>query len=258
MTLLTYDHSVDGFFTAVFEVYEYKIAKAEIRKEGLPMPTLFVGLHRVITNTEKATRVYQKVRTLIGGSGMQQLIYSLLTEDEYCERPILAVIRYAIANPQRKVLSDTTNQDVLKLARFTKQVSREKHRMEAFVRFRLTCDDIYFAEIEPDFNVMPLIAKHFKERYQDQKWMMYDQKRQYGMYYDLNSVEVVEMKFNRQTQKQEGLEMLGNDEDLYQKLWRTYFEKTNIQSRKNTKLHLQHVPKRYWKYLTEKNYFKDS
>jgi hypothetical protein len=27
---------------------------------------------------------------------------------------------------------------------------------------------------------------------------------------------------------------------------------TNIKERKNDKLHVQHVPKRYWKYLTEK------
>ena len=32
-----------------------------------------------------------------------------------------------------------------------------------------------------------------------------------------------------------------------------YFKSTNIKSRKNMKLHLQHVPKRYWKYLTEKS-----
>ena len=47
ITLLTYDHSLDGFFTAVFEVYEYKIEKAEIRKEGLPKPALFYGLRLV-------------------------------------------------------------------------------------------------------------------------------------------------------------------------------------------------------------------
>lgn len=254
-TLLTYDHSLDGFFTAVFEIYEFKIEKADIRKEGLPIPALFYGLHRVVTDPKKAERVYKKIKTLIGERGIQQIIYSLLSEDEYCERPILAVIRYAIANPNRKVLSDMTNQSVLKLERLTRQVSREKHRIEAFVRFRLTSDNIYFAEIEPDFNVMPIIAKHFSERYQDQKWLIFDQKREYGLFYDLKSVEMVEMKFNRQTQKQEGLKMLAADEDLHQKLWRTYFDKTNIKARRNTRLHVQHIPKRYWKYLTEKKPF---
>ena len=253
ITLLTYDHSFDGFFTAVFEVYEYKIEKAEIRKEGLEKPALFYGLHRVITDAKKAERVFKKLKDLLGEKGIHQIVYSLLTEDEYCERPILEVIRYAIANPEKKVLSNMTNQAVLKLERYTKQVGREKHRMEAFVRFRLITDQIYFAEIEPDFNVMPIIAKHFASRYQDQKWIIFDQKRQYGLFYNLKSVETVQMDFS---DKAKDLEMLGNDEDLYQNLWRTYFEKTNIKARKNSRLHVQHVPKRYWRYLTEKQPFK--
>ncbi len=252
ITILTYDHSLDGFFTAVFEVYEYKIENPEIRKQGLPKPALFYGLHRVVTNPKKAERVFKKLSLLLGQNGVHQIIYSLLTEDEYCERPVLEVIRYAIANPEKKILGNMTNQAVLKLNRYTKQVGREKHRMEAFVRFRLINDDIYFAEIEPDFNVMPIIAKHFAQRYQDQKWLIFDQKRQYGLFYNLQSIETVEMDFNHQAKSKE---VLGNNEDLYQNLWRTYFEKTNIKARKNTRLHIQHVPKRYWKYLTEKQNF---
>lgn len=254
ITLLTYDHSLDGFFTAVFEVYEYKIEKAEIRKEGLPKPALFYGLRRVITDAKKAERVFKKLNALLGESGIQQIIYSLLTEDEYCERPVLAVIRYAIANPDKKIMGNMTNQSVLKLDRYTKQVGREKHRMEAFVRFRLITDDIYFAEIEPDFNVIPILAKHFAQRYQDQKWLIFDQKRQYGLYYNLQTIETVQINFNNKSQ---ALEVLGNNEDLYQKLWRTYFDQTNIKARKNSRLHIQHVPKRYWRYLTEKQGFKD-
>ncbi|MGZ5274180.1 MAG: DUF4130 domain-containing protein, partial [Kaistella sp.] len=59
--------------------------------------------------------------------------------------------------------------------------------------------------------------------------------------------------------EQEQLILLKNSENLhhdeekkYQKLWQRYFTKTNIKERKNLKLHVQHVPKRYWKYLTEK------
>jgi probable DNA metabolism protein len=42
------------------------------------------------------------------------------------------------------------------------------------------------------------------------------------------------------------------DEEIYQHLWKNYFHSVNIPARKNTKLHLRHIPKRYWKHLTEK------
>src|SRR5690606_39662819 len=35
-------------------------------------------------------------------------------------------------------------------------------------------------------------------------------------------------------------------EEKFQQLWKQYFKSTNIVERKNDKLHLQHVPKRYW------------
>jgi len=44
-------------------------------------------------------------------------------------------------------------------------------------------------------------------------------------------------------------------EALYQQLWQQYFKSVNIGARKNTRLHIQHMPKRYWKFLPEKQMF---
>ncbi|MDQ2751942.1 MAG: TIGR03915 family putative DNA repair protein, partial [Bacteroidota bacterium] len=124
--------------------------------------------------------------------------------------------------------------------------------MEAFVRFQLTKDGLYYAVIEPDYNVLPLLVSHYKNRYADQRWLIYDGKRKWGIYYDLKMVESVELLFNDEV-KGSGLQIaFGEEEALYQSLWKTYFGSVNIKARKNTKLHIQHIPKRYWKHLTEK------
>lgn len=47
-------------------------------------------------------------------------------------------------------------------------------------------------------------------------------------------------------------EVFATQEFEFQKLWQDYFKSTNIESRKNMKLHTRHIPKRYWKYLSEK------
>jgi len=125
--------------------------------------------------------------------------------------------------------------------------------MEAFVRFKLTTDNIFYAVVEPDFNVLPLIKTHFENRYADQHWLIYDMKRNYGLYYDEQTTEIVTMEVNENTLlKNPETKILDDSEDIYQNLWKAYFKSTNIKSRKNMKLHLRHVPKRYWKYLTEK------
>ena len=142
------------------------------------------------------------------------------------------------------------NPAVLKVSQVSKMVHREKHRMEAFIRFRLTNNGIYYAHIEPDFNVIPLIASHFKKRYADQRWLIYDLKRKYGIYYNVETVEEITIEFANSSTADEL--MFCEAEEEYQTLWKDYFKHVNIESRKNTKLHLQHVPKRYWKHLTEK------
>jgi len=139
----------------------------------------------------------------------------------------------------------------LRVSQIAQMVGREKHRMEAFVRFKLTKDGYYFAEIEPDFNVIPLIERHFKDRYADQQWVIYDKKRKYGIHYDLDKVNTVVFE-NFDYQSSDTINLLDESEVPYQKLWKDYFDSTNIESRKNMKLHTQHIPKRYWKHLSEK------
>ena len=248
---LLYDNSFEGLLTAVFEIYEYKFTDVKIVSNDSVQNVLFGENSMVITNTEKADRVMLRLEKQLGASAIKQLLYVFASENEDRETIISQIIFYAIANPSDNILNDYSNPFVLQLSKWVNSVGREKHRMEAFVRFELLKDAIYFATIRPDFDVLPLIIKHFKERYQDQKWLIYDEKRQYGIFYDLNEVTMVTLPDKKMVSKSK--EVIWHEEEInYQNLWKEYFDHTNIKERKNTKLHLQHVPKRYWRYLTEK------
>ncbi|WP_072577609.1 DUF4130 domain-containing protein [Suttonella ornithocola] len=72
-------------------------------------------------------------------------------------------------------------------------------------------------------------------------------KHGYGAYYQPGKgIEVC--KINEQIIQSS----LAADESFYQRLWQTYFSAATIRERKNRRLHLQHIPLRYWQYLTEK------
>jgi hypothetical protein len=43
-----------------------------------------------------------------------------------------------------------------------------------------------------------------------------------------------------------------DDEQLCLTLWQRYYAAVNISSRINPKLHLRQLPRRYWRYLPEK------
>ncbi len=118
----------------------------------------------------------------------------------------------------------------------------------------LTEDEIYFAHIAPDFNVLPIILPHFESRNADQKWIIYDLKRKYGLFYDLHSTQHISLDFSEKlTNGILDASVYEASEKDFQVLWKKYFKSVNLDSRKNIKLHIQHVPKRYWKYLSEKS-----
>jgi probable DNA metabolism protein len=125
--------------------------------------------------------------------------------------------------------------------------------MYAFVRFKKTLDGIFYAEIEPDFDVLPLISVHFEKRYADQQWLIYDVKRSYGIFYDIQSATTVMLEpFDENLMSgSKPANIMDGKEELYQILWQTYFNSVNVVERKNTKLQLRQMPKRYWKYLSE-------
>ena len=161
---------------------------------------------------------------------------------------IFRYIQYSLQS-SFTIENDYSNADVLMIQQTSKKVHREKHRMEAFVRFKLTADNLYYATIQPDYNVLPLICKHFKERYADQRWLIYDVQHKYGLYYDLQTVEEITLDFSDTMSTGS---IFNEEEEIYQQLWQVYFSNVNIKARKNLKLHIQHVQKRYWRYLTEK------
>lgn len=255
MTLLFYDSTFEGFLTAVFEIYEFKYLDPLIIKEEELQQNLFANPIEIITDVSKSDRVIKKLNAQLGNDGVRSLIFAFLSEKQGVEAVLFTVINYAVENPKRNIMKDFSNDSVLQISQLTKSVGREKHRMEAFIRFELLKDDIYFAKIDPDFDVLTLIMNHFKKRYQDQKWLIYDLRRKYGVFYDLETVEIVALDLDIKLIENKSSAIFSDAEIEYQKLWWEYFDHTNIKERKNTKLHLQHVPKRYWKYLTEKKIF---
>ncbi|MEM7550296.1 MAG: TIGR03915 family putative DNA repair protein [Bacteroidota bacterium] len=254
---LVYDGTFEGFLSAVYESYERKLdgvsfSKAFDKNVLESSPYLFSTSIKIFSDTEHAERVWRGLSKKLRPMELKKIYAVFLSEIPEIDQVLFQYIKLVFAK-SFSVSGDYGNPYVLKVAKTAKMVGREVHRMHAFVRFKLTKDHIYFASIEPDFDVLPLIIKHFKNRYADQKWLIYDLKRKYGIYYDLEKVEEVELSLESDTVSSGGSAIILDPEEMgFQRLWADYFKSTNIKSRKNMKLHVQHVPRRYWKYLSEK------
>jgi probable DNA metabolism protein len=252
MLYFLYDGSFDGFLSAIFVASSEHTRQVSICKQEQFKGDLFAQVNFIETDELYSDRVWRKLHEKIPAGTLHQWYAAFLSEEPGIEDKILRGVKYLLAN-SAKAAGDFSHPDILYLSQTAKKVHREKHRMEAFVRFRKTADEIYFAGIEPDFDVLPLIKAHFFKRYADQRWLIYDERRNYGLFYDLKNVIEIELTASPLLQSQKNdTAIFEADEEMYQRLWLKYFKSVNIADRKNTRLHIQHMPRRYWKHLPEK------
>lgn len=138
-----------------------------------------------------------------------------------------------------------TVEPVHSLNRIARHVSHEAHKFKGFVRFREVPEGFLYASIEPEADVLPLIAPHFVGRVGDRPWMIHDLRRRQAAVFDLRSWRLVG-----------GIELTAEPgctaaEHEYAALWRRYFQHHAITGRHNPALQQKHVPLRYRKHLTE-------
>jgi len=256
MRTLVYDGSFPGLLSAIFEVYEYKFDDVSILPAPRAQHALFGDTHQVHTDETKAARVWKGLQQRTSPRTRPQILRTFLSEERGMEDQLLHYAKYVFSK-NTIIENDFSHPAVLYLSDTARKVHREKHRMEAFVRFQLTNDQLYYAVISPDFNVLPLIREHFQQRYADQRWLIFDTRRKYGLHYDGDTTTPVEMNFEEGlAQGADIASILDEKESLYQQLWQSYFNSVNIAARKNMKLHIRHMPLRYWKYLPEKQYLR--
>lgn len=255
MTIFIFDNTFEGLLTSVFEAYSRRTFPDALLPEGEPLPLFHEEVFTVITEEEKAKRVWRGLQKKLSSGALSCLAQCWLAEEAETPMLLFRYIRKAIDAP-RSIETNFADPDVLEFSRMWKRMDWERLRMLQFIRFQKAADGTFFAAVEPEKNALPLAIDHFKDRFADQPWLIYDIKRAYGFYYDLKEVRQVTFEEgSREGHLVTGMldeSLMDKDEKLFQQLWKTYFKAICIKERLNPRKHKQDMPVRYWKHMTEK------
>lgn len=252
MLVFFYDKTFEGLLTAVFDAYSRKTFPNALLGEGDIAPLFMEDSYTVVTQADKAGRVWTALEKKMSKLACNMLTHAWMSEIEGCDEMIFRYIQKML-DSKISIETNFADKDVLTLHQIAKKVSHEGHYLVELIRFQKAADNIFFAPVSPQYNALPLVIDHFKDRFADQKWLIYDLKRKYGFYYDLHTVE--EITLTDDTHLLTGKldeSLMAEDEKQFQELWKGYFKAITIKERINLKLQRQHMPKRFWKYLTEK------
>ena len=270
MQVYVFDQTLDGLLTAVFDSFFLHQQDVTLLAEGMQLP-LFAGEpHHVVTDGEKAGRVWKGLEKHLSADGLRIITLSWLSEERALNQPLFNFICKVFRLPDGSGIErNASDDDVLAVRNTCRRVLHEQLRMKQFIRFQKAKDGTYLAVISPDHNVLPLITDHFEDRFNDQPWLIYDAKRHYGYYYQPTSSPIPVLgngagggfvtfadesavPFDLSNGKMDA-DILSENDQLFQDLWRTYFKAICIKERMNPKKQLSDMPRRYWKYMTEKN-----
>jgi probable DNA metabolism protein len=243
MLVYIYDGSFPGLLTAIYESYYRREKPEEILAQDQWQHTLFAQEVVIKTDEKKADKVYQAIKDKISGFAARNAYCVFLAEVPGAE---MLIYNYLSRGWKLGAKLDfhLADEAVLQVHTVAKKVRQEAHRMLGLVRFRLLKHELYYAQIEPDHNILQMISPHFARRMADQNWMIHDVKRGLAAVY--NQVEWVLTPLERP--KSISLDETGL---FYESLWQKYFSSIAIKSRKNLRLQRSFLPKRYWKHLVE-------
>lgn len=125
-------------------------------------------------------------------------------------------------------------------------VGREAHKLKGFLRFKLLKNNLYYAEVNPTNNVLPILANHFKKRLKNECWLIMDVTRKIYVLYDKKEVYYLTDKNIVSL----NLELEAHEKE-FEDLWKNFFDTIGIKERQNLKVQRNFMPKKYWNYILE-------
>lgn len=251
--IILYDGTFSGFLTVVFDCYEQQLDPENICSTNLFQHNLLSQIITISTDENKSKRVWKALQQKMSPE-LDQLPYlAFLSNQPQIEMVLLRFIKTTFSSTV-PIEGNYANSDVLTIRKASRLTTREAMRMIQFVRFQKTKDNIFFAAVAPDYDILFMVVKHFMNRFTDQQWIIFDTKRDFGFFYNRSAIQEIQLS-ERTFGHRDGAiskEFLHTEEIDFQNLWKEYYKSTTIIERLNLKVHRQHLPKRYWKYLIEK------
>ena len=262
---LVHDGSLEGLLSAVFAAYELRIIPGDIAGESAFQPRLGQRVVPVDTDAARAERVARGIANAAGPAAFDALRTASLSDDADAGTIVYRFVRFVMdgrashayrrcpkrscggvgcAATNRCVLSNIAEPAVADIVRLQRAVANERHRMEQFLRFSHVEGGVWFARCSPAASVVPLLMGHFRARFGQEPFVIYDEAHRLAGLCDGRSWRLVPT---------EGIQAPAETEDerLMQDAWRRFYRSVSIEARYHPELQRQFMPRRLWANLTE-------
>lgn len=251
---LRHDGSWQGFLCAVAEAFN--LAGLQGSLPGIAGPEEHAGLfdecRQTATDPARAEALLNRVRRKAGNDALNTCFQAFCANTPGRE-DALARILLRLHREGKQVLDDLGDADANLVFRAARRAGAQAHLVTGLVRFAELADGCWYAPIEPECDVLPLVAGHFASRFADMNFVIHDRRRGTALLHRPVSGNekkswIIVAGFALEGQ---GDLPLSDAEKSARSGWSRYFDAVAIAERRNPRLQKSHMPMKYWRYLPE-------
>lgn len=212
--ILVYDGSFEGLMCCIFTLYEQKIPVFRLARIGEPLGELFAQTIQVKSNKAQAQRVWSGIKRKSSNISLERIELAYLSEIRGEDHTIIRYVQYLI-DSKKNIEENLSHPVVQRLNDVVKMLHREKQVVKEKIRFQTLVNDIKYNIIEPNYNVLPLLKDYLLQKYAKQKWIVYDIRRNKGLFYNLQEIKDIHLDLPTKNPDEN---MFQEEEKVLQKL----------------------------------------
>ncbi len=249
MHVLRYDGSFYGLISGLVPYLRQRRLPDAIERENVLQPSLLSFAEEPQTEAISVAGDNRHDPELFRIPGIsretwQNAWHAFLSEDGNIE---LGIGRYLLLALEKRGSVDSflTDERVHRVHRLAKRVLAERHRFMGLLRFRSIGANLYYASINSDNFLLPVLGPFFAKRFAGQQWIIHDRRRAMAAVYNLQTWTIIE-------RGSADIPTDSSEEVAAQHLWQCFFDSIAVRERLNLALQQKFIPKKYWQDLIEK------
>ena len=261
-----HDGTLEGLFSAVHDAFMAHDAAADIQAAADLQPRLGQTVVDVATSMDVALKVRRLVEHDLGRRAFQCILSAAAADDPAKGTAIYRFIRHGMAEAgagsctrcrkkamctracrisrETKWIEDLAQPEVHAVVALYRSVVNERHLMLQFMRFEHCEGDVWFARCNPKSSVVPLLMDWFIARFNDQRFVIYDEVHRVSGVYDGSGWYLVSGEEASPPPHME-------DERMMRAAWRRFYRCLAIDDRYHPELRRGFMPMRLWGNLPE-------
>ena len=249
MTVFTCRDNWEDILTCIYEAWASGKGHRNIRLELEPVSQqeLFCEYIHIDAEEQKAMKVCSAIRKKISWQAYQWVYYaahSARPEKTECIYRFL-ILGFHFGKKITEMLTENTVMQIMELSR---RVTNEEHIMCEAARFTCHEGGIYVCHIEPEHDILLMLAEYFEDRMPSETCMITDDGRRTAVIHPKDQ----RMYQTVLTEKEwEQLQETERIKDIYTTLWNEFFHTIGIRERENRKCQNTMMPLHYRKHMTE-------